>query len=153
MTQTEAARIFNQVQKELDRAFCQADKYFHTFVTGVDQKVKEYATKAKSATSVYPQISLYEDDSNVYVEALTPGVEPEKLSISLEKGTLTIEGEKPARNFAQTEAVDAGQKFSRKVQLSDEIQADQIEAEYKNGVLTVKVPKANRSSKIEIKIV
>ena len=95
----------------------------------------------------YPLVNVGEDDENVYVEALTPGAEPESLEVSVLGGKLRIAGERPPitpeikpEAFHRNER-DAG-PFTRTVALPAEVESDEVSAEYKNGVLLVTLPKA-----------
>jgi len=92
----------------------------------------------------YPRINLSEDDSHYYLEALVPGINPEDLDLNLMRGTLTLTGERKeneenGRTWHRHER-GAG-KFMRTIELPDSIDSSKVEAEYRNGVLLVKMPK------------
>lgn len=97
--------------------------------------------------SRYPRINLRETADALVVEALIPGIDPKELEMTVVKGTLTLAGER--REMAGTEKVStwhrrergAG-KFLRTIDIPAEIDTEKVSAEYRNGVLTVKLPKA-----------
>ena len=95
----------------------------------------------------YPMMNLYEDRDYVYVEALAPGVEVESLSLAVIRNVLSIAGEKrrtpdtiPPEAFHRNER--AAGKFVRTVDLPVEVDADQVKAEYRHGLLMVTLAKA-----------
>jgi HSP20 family protein len=107
----------------------------------------------------WPRINLREDDDHIYVEALLPGVEPDKIDMNVLGNTLTLSGERlPAevegagRTWHRRER-GAG-RFLRTVELPVEINPDQVKAEYRNGLLLVTLPKVEeaRPRKISIKV-
>lgn len=95
---------------------------------------------------VFPQINLTEDADKFYVRAELPGVTSDDLDLQATGKSLTIAGERKIE--AENEGVryhrrerEAG-KFSRVITLPTEIEPDRIEAKIKDGVLTIRVPKA-----------
>ena len=91
------------------------------------------------------------------MEAVLPGLDAEKIDINVLGRRLTVAGE-----FAQPEIPDgatwhrrerAGGRFEKSLQLSANIDADQVEAEYQQGILRIKLPKAASAlpKKIEVK--
>ena len=107
----------------------------------------------------WPRINLREDANHVYVEALLPGVEPDKIDMNVLGNTLTLageragsEGEKNGRTWHRRER-GAG-KFLRTIELPAEIDPDKVKAEYKNGLLLVTLPKleAAKPKRISIKV-
>lgn len=107
----------------------------------------------------WPRINLREDADHIYVEALLPGVDPEKLDMNVLGNTLTLagertgfEGEKNGRTWHRRER-GAG-RFLRTIELPVEINPDQVKAEYQNGLLLVTLPKVEEAKpkRISIKV-
>lgn len=97
----------------------------------------------------YPLINLSEDKENIYIEALTPGVDPQSLDISVLRNRLTLSGEKlriPAdvkpEAFHRSERSSG--KFVRTFDLPVEVDDERIQAHYKNGLLLITLPKAEK---------
>lgn len=92
----------------------------------------------------YPRMNLSEDDANYYVEALVPGIDPESLDLNLMRGALTLSGErKEGENEGCTwhrHERGAG-KFMRTIELPDSIDNTKVDAECRNGVLLITLPK------------
>jgi HSP20 family protein len=108
----------------------------------------------------YPLINLLEDKEHLYIEALTPGVDPESLNVTVMQNRLTVSGEKSRiggdikpEAFHRSER--ASGKFVRTIDLPLEVDDGEIEAEYKNGLLVVTLPKAEKAKpkQINVKVV
>jgi HSP20 family protein len=105
----------------------------------------------------YPLINLLEDKDHIFIEALTPGVDPQSLDLSVLQGRLTISGEKTrVAEEVKPEAFHrnerASGRFVRTVDLPVEVDAEQIKAEYKDGLLVVALPKAEKAKPKQINI-
>ena len=105
----------------------------------------------------YPLINLFEDKDKVYVEALTPGVDPQSLNVTVLQNRLTLSGEKsPIGDDVKPEAFHrnerASGKFLRSLDLPVEVDNEDIQAEYKNGVLLVAIPKAEKAKPKQITV-
>jgi HSP20 family protein len=104
----------------------------------------------------YPLINLAEDAQNVYVEALAPGVDPDKIELTIVRNVLTISGEKPApqgiarEQFHRNER--AAGRFVRTIELTTEVDPDKVQAQYTNGLLVVTMPKAEAAKPRQIKV-
>jgi len=92
----------------------------------------------------YPRINLSEDEQNYYVEALVPGIDPKDLDLNLMRGALTLSGERQEDNHNgrtwHRHERGAG-KFMRTIELPDTIDGSKVDAEYRNGVLLITLPK------------
>lgn len=106
-----------------------------------------------------PVMDVYETDKEVIAEIDLPGVDPEKVDISFDRGILRIVGteeekkEEKEKGYWRKE-VRRG-SFERAVQLPAEIEEGKVEAEYKKGVLKIVMPKARKvksEKKLKIKI-
>jgi HSP20 family protein len=105
----------------------------------------------------YPLVNLLEDKDHVYIEALTPGVDPQSLNVTALQNRLTISGEKSKlpgdvkpEAFHRNER--ASGKFVRTVDLPVEIDEARIQAEYKNGLLVVTLPKAEKAKPKQVTV-
>jgi HSP20 family protein len=91
----------------------------------------------------WPNIEVSETDKDVRVMAELPGLEEKDVQLELANGTLSIKGEK------KTETEDKDRRFSeryyghfeRRIPVED-VDEDKVSASFKNGVLTVTMPKA-----------
>ena len=101
-------------------------------------------------------VDLYEDKDTVTVQAELPGLKKEDINISLEDGFLTISGERK-----QEQKVEGAESyrterfvgiFQRTVTLPSEVDAEKIKASYTDGILTVTLPKSEKSKPKQIPI-
>lgn len=107
---------------------------------------------------IRPVVDVEETDHAYVITAELPGMEKKDINISVEDGTLLISGEKNSeketkdKNYHRIERSYG--KFHRSFQLPDGIDRDKIEASYKNGVLTLSLPKseAAKPKQIEVKV-
>jgi HSP20 family protein len=92
----------------------------------------------------YPQISLWQDENNYYLESELPGCALEDLDLSICGSQLTLKGERktPQLENGQWLRQERGAfKFNRTVELPDEVDAENVSAALSNGVLTITLGK------------
>ncbi len=96
--------------------------------------------------SVVPAINLYQTEDEVVVKASLPGMKAEDVHISITADVLTLSGEfkqesekKEATYHIREQSSGA---FERSVVMPTEVQSDKAQADFENGVLTIKLPKA-----------
>jgi HSP20 family protein len=96
-----------------------------------------------------PACDIFEDKEGIRIVAEVPGVKPEDVRLSLENNTLTIRGEKKQVSEDKTEQVHRFERtygvFERSFGLPTTVDPDKVEAEYNNGLLTVRLPKVERA--------
>jgi HSP20 family protein len=103
-----------------------------------------------------PRVNVGETDSAMQVSAELPGMDEKDIQISLEQDALVLSGEKKSeseengKNFHRYERSYGS--FQRIIPLVSEIQEDKVEASFKNGVLTITLPKAASAVKAAKKI-
>jgi len=100
-------------------------------------------------------VDVYETEGEIVIKSAIAGVTPENLEVFVHNDMLTIRGSRPP------ECQDVGMRhlvrechwgsFSRSLILPSEIDGDRIQAELKNAVLTVRLPKITRSKRIQVK--
>jgi HSP20 family protein len=102
-------------------------------------------------------VNVTEEKDKIYVEALTPGVDPQSLNVQVMQNRLTLSGEKSGvptevkpEAFHRSER--ASGKFVRTVDLPVEVDESAIQAEYKNGMLVVTLPKAEKAKPKQINV-
>lgn len=103
-----------------------------------------------------PAFDVSETEEDLIVKAELPGVDPDQIEVNLSGNTLTVKGEKKEEREEKTENMHRIERsfgsFSRSISLPCEIKEDKIEANFKNGVLNLKLPKAESTKKRSIKI-
>jgi len=102
-------------------------------------------------------IDVYQTDSDIVIKSTIAGVKPEDLDVSINNDMITIRGERKneeqvsEENYYYQECYWGG--FSRSVILPVDVIAEKIEASMKNGILTIRLPKAdsNKTKKIQVR--
>ncbi len=104
-----------------------------------------------------PAVDVSETGDKITVKAEIPGMEAKDIEISMVGDTLTLKGEKKAEREEKEENYHMVERsygsFSRSMKLPATVDADKVEATYKNGVLTIVLPKKEevKPKAIEIK--
>ena len=145
MTNWNLFREMDNLRKEMDELF-----------RGIGSSPLETAFLPGVGTQRYPKINLSEDSDNYYLEALLPGIDEKDIDLSVTGNTLTLSGER------QEEKAEEGRtwhrrergsgKFLRTIELPSDINGKKVSAEYKNGLLTVTMAKAESAKPKKISI-
>lgn len=135
---------FNEISKEFDRAVN------HLFA---DMNVKNF----NKADHVWqPKVNIGETDNEFSITVELPGVDKKDIEISYENDVLKISGERKREasddNSSYLREERYYGKFSRSFNINTKINNQKIEADYKDGLLTVHLPKAEEVKPKEIKI-
>jgi HSP20 family protein len=122
--------------RELDRFFQQA-----------------VGTSSRPATM---PLDAYRDGDRFVAEFDLPGVDPESIDLTVEKNVLTVHATRKGRNREDAELVVAERPqgtFSRQLFLGETLDSDRVEASYRDGVLVVEIPVAEKAKprKVEVK--
>ncbi|HZW13753.1 MAG TPA: Hsp20/alpha crystallin family protein [Noviherbaspirillum sp.] len=115
-------------------------------------------TANRPEAALLPAVDVVEDASGITLFADLPGVPKEKLNLQLEASSLTIEGELELNLPEGMESSHAEvrlPRYRRVFNLSRELDSDKATAEFKNGVLKLRIPKAEHAQprKIEVRAV
>lgn len=113
---------------------------------------------ARVDTALLPPVDVIEDASGITLYADLPGVPKDKLSLQIESDTLTIEGELALdipEDMVASHAEVTLPRYRRVFTLSKELDTANVSAEFHQGVLKLRIPKAEHAQprRIEIKVV
>jgi len=105
-----------------------------------------------------PAVDIKEEEGRFVIHADIPGVAPEDIDISMEQGVLTIKGERKHESEEEKEGYHRIEReygsFMRRFALPENVEADQITASSKDGVVELILPKAEKKAEpTRIKIV
>lgn len=121
----------------------------------IDRLLDNFTGDGGGRARTFPAVNLWEDGDSLYLEAELPGVGQDDIDISAIGNELTLRGRRSPRqgdNVAYHRQERGAGEFSRAVTLPAEVDADKIEASLKDGVLTLKLPKAEAAKARKIKV-
>lgn len=139
---------FTSFRREMDRLF---DDFF------TPAEPRSFA--ARLGAGIIPSVDIEETAEGYNVSAELPGLEQKDVQLTLRDNLLTISGEKreeqTEKKGSRTYAERSFGRFERVIPLDAEIDADKVEAKFKNGVLTVNLPRSakaqEKSHRIEVR--
>jgi HSP20 family protein len=119
-------------QRDFDRLFKEA---FSPISGETEQSTRAWA----------PPVDIYETADNIVLKAELPGIDPQDLAIRVEDNTLYLKGERKFEKEVKEEDYHRVERsygaFSRSFSLPSSIDTDKVKAEYKDGLLTLTLPK------------
>lgn len=103
-----------------------------------------------------PAVDIHEDKDNVTIVAELPGLKKDEIKISLQDGLLTLTGERQEEKKHESSQTWRSERwvgrFQRAIDIPGAVNADKIKATYKDGVLSVVLPKAEEAKTIPIEV-
>ena len=100
-------------------------------------------------SGLYPPVNVFDHGDAYVVKAEVPGIDPERIEISVEDDTLTLRGERtfsdPSKSAAYHRRERGQGQFRRVVRVPGRVAGDEAKAQYRNGLLTVTIPKAKEA--------
>jgi HSP20 family protein len=113
-------------------------------------------TLSEASAGVFPPLNVTQDDENFYVRAEIPGVKANELSITAVRNRLSIAGKREIAREAERVSYHRKERaegsFSRTLTLPTEIDADRVEANYAEGILRLRLPKAEAAKPRQISV-
>ncbi len=126
---------FSTLRREMNRLIEEFDQGMDLAPFGQPEALTDWA----------PRVNVSETENEIQVSAELPGLSDKNVELSLENNMLVIRGEKSdeheEKNANFTRIERSFGSFQRAIPLGAEIQEDKVEAEFKNGVLHVRLPK------------
>jgi|SRR5271155_980453 len=111
---------------------------------------------SNSLTAWTPAVDIFETEHDLVLKAELPDMNEKDIDLRVENNTLTLAGErKYEKEYTEANALRTERyygTFSRTFTLPNTVKVEAIEAEYKNGVLTVKLPKREEAKPKQIKV-
>jgi HSP20 family protein len=108
------------------------------------------------AVPSFPALNVWSNADGLLVTAELPGVEPGDLDIAIVDKVLTLSGKREAAELPEGARYHRRERgcgqFSRSIQLPYRIEQDQVEATFKNGVLTINLPRAEEEKPRRISV-
>lgn len=96
-----------------------------------------------------PRVDVYQTEKEVVVQAEIPGVSKEDLSLYIDESTVRLSGQTRKEKELKDEDIYRTERyygrFSRSIPLPVEVKSEEAKAEYKDGILTIKIPKVEPS--------
>ena len=103
-----------------------------------------------------PALDLYQSNDNLIAVVELPGMRKEDIEISLHDGTLTISGERKRESSSNGEKAERSERyigtFRRSIALPTRVDASKVSATYRDGILTVTLPKAEEVKPKQIQV-
>jgi HSP20 family protein len=115
-----------------------------------------HRTENSNLTAWAPAVDIYETENELVIKADLPDINEKDLDVQVENNMLTIRGERKFEkkvnedNYLRVERTYGS--FSRSFSLPTTVNTESIHAEYKNGVLTVQLPKRAESKPRQVKV-
>jgi HSP20 family protein len=139
----EPFRDLMTTQREFDRLFKEA---FNPFFGESDLSTRTWA----------PPVDIYENENDIVLKAELPGVDPKDVEVRVEDNTLYLKGERKFEKEVKEENYHRVERsygsFARSFSLPNSINAEKVKAEYKDGLLTLTLPKREEAKPKTIKI-
>jgi HSP20 family protein len=119
--------------------------------------VTKQTESTRGEAALMPPVDVIEDAAGITLYADLPGVPKDKLTLQVEADTLTIEGEialDMPEGMEATHAEVSLPRYRRVFTLSKELDAEKVAAEFKHGVLKLRIPKAEHAQprKVEVTV-
>ena len=130
------------LRQEIDRLF--------------EAPLAEFARTSQLLSGWTPAFDVYEDKDNLYVRAELPGMRKEDINLSLHNGSLSISGERKNEEKLKDAQVYREERFfgrfQRTITLNTPVAMDKVKAQYKDGILSVTLPKAEEAKPKQIDV-
>lgn len=125
----------SNLREEIDRLF--------------EAPLAELARTSQLFSGWTPALDVFEDQDSLVVKAEVPGMKKEDIEISLHDGSLSISGERKGESKSEDTEVYRAERFfgrfQRTVMLPTPVNAEKVKAQYKDGILTVTLPKTEEA--------
>ncbi|MGA7328465.1 MAG: Hsp20/alpha crystallin family protein [Rhodomicrobium sp.] len=148
--------FFGGLRGEIDRVFEEFDRSFWGMPTRWRAPETSFFRRALSSSAWSPSVDIGEKDGMFEVTADLPGLDEKNIDVKLSDGILTVKGTREESKEEKKKGYYVSERqfgsFERTFQVPESVDADKIDAHFKNGVLTISLPKKPEALKAEKKI-
>jgi len=149
-------RPLESLQREIDHLFEDFDRGPWRFPFSRAWAGLEPMWEAGMSWGAAPAVDVVEKDKAYQITAELPGIDEKHVELTVSDGMLSIKGEKTEEKEEKQQGYYLSERqygsFQRSFALPEDVEADKIDASFKNGVLTVTLPKKAEAVKPEKKI-
>jgi HSP20 family protein len=130
---------FMTLHREMNRLF---DDVFRSF------DVAPFGSLSGAGRMGWPSVEVSETDRDLRISAELPGMNEKDVEVLMQDGVLTLRGEKKSEVEDKERAFSERTygRFERRIPLGQDVDEDKVEAAFKNGVLTITVPKTAQAA-------
>jgi HSP20 family protein len=138
--------------------FAEMDKYFENFFRNPFALLNSplMSPGFPKGADMVPSVDIFEDGDEVVVKADIPGVKKDDIDVTITENSLTISGERKQEKKVKEKDFHRIERsygsFSRSFRLPENVNGDKAKAEFKNGVLEIRLPKVKESKQKKISI-
>lgn len=129
-------REIRRMEREMERMEREMDRLFEAF----------FPRRRRFFEVEFPPMNVWTNPEGAVVTVELPGVNPEQIEVSVVGDTLTLRGKRVAEDLPEGARYQRRERFqgefARSLQLPFTIDADHVEAQYENGILTITLPRA-----------
>lgn len=130
--------------------FSELERLSRELDSTVGQPIASQSIRAASS-GAFPPINIGTTPTSTEILAFLPGIDPAKVEVVLDKGVLTLTGERQEASPAESDQVSVYRrqrfqgKFKRAINVPDDVDPEQVSATYRDGVLTVSLRRSAAS--------
>jgi HSP20 family protein len=139
--------------RELDRIQNEMNSLFNWSITDGRDRDKEAGFLSYA---VSPSVDYDEDENNVMIKADLPGIDKKNIDVHVQDGVLTIKGERKEEEKSKKHGARVTERyygsFYRQISLPTAVDETKVAAEYKDGVLSLTLPKKEEAKPKQIKV-
>lgn len=121
-----------------------------------EEEIREVGNFIKEDEEGQLTVDLYQTPTHIVLETMVAGVRPEDLTIDISRDMITVKGRRQESKTIQEENYFAKElywgSFSRTIMLPQEVEPEDGEATEKHGLLTIKIPKVDKSKRSSVKV-
>jgi len=158
MAKKEQGALVQREEMQPVSPFAEMDKYFDNFFRNPFSMLAGpmMASALPRSAEIAPSVDIFEEGDEVVVKADIPGVKKDDIDVTITENSLTISGEKKQEKKVKEKDFHRIERsygsFSRSFRLPDNVNSAKAKAEFKDGVLEIRLPKSKAGKQKKIAI-